>query len=84
VSYQAEDGRIYGDDELYEFLTRDLPPIGREEREAIAERGNASMTAYVNRSSDEKIRADHPGISHADIQRWRERAGARKDLEAGQ
>jgi hypothetical protein len=46
----------------------------REERDAAIAEGWDSMSAYIKRSSDEKLRADNPGIGDEDIARWRQQA----------
>jgi hypothetical protein len=61
-----------------EFLaSRGLLPVTDEERAAAAAAvaaGWDSMAAYIKRSSDEQIRARHPGIGDEDIARWRRQA----------
>lgn len=62
-----------GSVDVTEFLTSQGLLTGTpKERDARIAEGWDSMAVYIKASSDEKLRADNPGIRDEDIARWRE------------
>ena len=57
-----------------EWLAENMPPMPREQADRLCAASWDAMTAYVKASSDEKLRADNPGIGDEDIARWRRNA----------
>jgi hypothetical protein len=54
-----------------EWLAANMPPMPREQVDAIIAKGWDSVAARVGRSTDEELRRDNPGIGDEGIARWR-------------